>query len=194
MRTILIQSSLRLGLFAAVIFSSIASSAEQTLSFTLANGDVLSLSPAHHSPSASLKRVSSTHPVTIDAKTARSLKSADELIALSPRAFPMKGYEAVLLIARVPSQRSNPSGYCGAGHEDYLMLLALEKQRLKLLDDFLVQSCLESMVLASDQGDDPRNGIEVAPDARVLVKWLSHPKFGESKKTILIQDGKLSIQ
>jgi hypothetical protein len=51
-------------------------------------------------------------------------------------------------------------GYCGAGHEDYLLLVEILERNLLLRDQFLLQSCLKSISMFIDHGDDhPNNGL-----------------------------------
>lgn len=45
-------------------------------------------------------------------------------------------------------------GYCGAGYEDYLLLVEIRGKKLTLKDQFLLQSCLKSISMFIDQGDD----------------------------------------
>jgi hypothetical protein len=45
-------------------------------------------------------------------------------------------------------------GYCGAGYEDYLLLLEISANKIVLRDQFLLQSCLKSISMLIEHGDD----------------------------------------
>lgn len=136
----------------------------------------------------SIKVNSSTHPLNLDASTAQSLGTAEILHQLGQ---PIVGKEnAVVFIARYPSQRKNPMGRCGAGHEDFLLLFSFDKRQFRLQDKFLLQSCLQTLALASDGEDDPINIVKLASNEPLQIQatWLGHPKYGNSGQTITIRN------
>jgi len=66
-----------------------------------------------------------------------------------------------IILTREPSRPDAMGrGYCGAGYEDYLLLVEMLDGKLTLRDQFLLQSCLKSISMLIDQGDDnPNNGL-----------------------------------
>lgn len=89
----------------------------------------------------------------------KQLMEADEAYILSKNTFPLKNQQAFTAIVRVPSSPKNPEGFCGAGYEDYVLLIGIKENTAQLKDRILVQSCVNSISIVSDNGDDPRNGI-----------------------------------
>lgn len=117
-----------------------------------------------------------------DVKTMQALRGADALI-------PVLSQPAMLvLIARVPSQRRRPTAYCGAGYEDHLILLAHTSQRVTLRDDFLLQSCMKSIALDSDHGDDILAALAIDHNtATIRFKWLTEPDSTEHQLSVTPQ-------
>lgn len=58
------------------------------------------------------------------------------------------------LILRSPSRVSGNSGFCGGGHEDRLLLIEVIGSTAKRVDEYLVQSCLQSISMDVDQLDE----------------------------------------
>lgn len=58
------------------------------------------------------------------------------------------------LVVRSPSRVSGKSGFCGAGHEDWLLLIEVSGLTAKSADQLLVQSCLKSISMDVDQLDE----------------------------------------
>lgn len=105
-----------------------------------------------------------------DEKARRTLRGAAVLVPV------LSGPSSLVLIARMPSQKARPTGYCGAGYEDHLLLLSYARQQISLLDDFLLQSCLKSIVLESDHGDDILAALSIDRQRSFIqFKWLSDP-------------------
>lgn len=64
-------------------------------------------------------------------------------------------------------------GYCGAGYEDYLLLVEIRGKKLTLKDQFLLQSCLKSISMFIDQGDDnPSNGLTHEKDGSFTYRLV----------------------
>lgn len=139
-----------------------------SLELLLPEGARLSLSIGDSQVEARLKNRTSSR-ASIDRPLRVLLLQADEVIPLSSVGFQMDSEIGFTLIARLPSRSSNPDGFCGAGHEDYLLLIGVRDKRLSLLDKHLIQSCLKSISLQSDQGDDPRAAIIPLPYPNVAA-------------------------
>ncbi len=98
-------------------------------------------------------------PVAIEAQLQERLRKADEVQLISSAAFVLAGQPAFVAVVRLPSNPGSPQGFCGAGHEDSLLLISIKNKHLRLQDQYLLQSCLQSISLISDQGDEPRDAL-----------------------------------
>lgn len=121
-------------------------------------------------------------------RLATLLAPADEVFVVGQSA------SASAMVVRLPSRPASPQGYCGAGHEDYLLLLAIEAGELVLRDRLRLQSCLDNVALVSDEGDDPR-------DALIPLQWPYLVRFeviagadaGILKQTVRVDQGRLQV-
>lgn len=111
-----------------------------------------------------------TPSIHIDKKVSDLLKGAELLIPVLATGEVRK--TRLVFLARAPSNSAHPTGFCGAGYEDSLLLLQEHNGNLKIRDRFLIQSCLKSLVLEPDQEDDPRNSfvLSVAPPG-ISFRW-----------------------
>jgi hypothetical protein len=64
------------------------------------------------------------------------------------------GHFLIVLSRELSRPGSMGQGYCGAGYEDYLLLLELRGSKMMLRDELLLQSCLKSISMFIDHGDD----------------------------------------
>jgi len=78
------------------------------------------------------------------------------------------------VLTREPSRPgAMGQGYCGAGYEDYLLLVEIRGKKLTLKDQFLLQSCLKSISMFIDQGDDnPSNGLTNEKDGSFTYRLV----------------------
>lgn len=84
--------------------------------------------------------------------------------------------EQLVLLTRTPSKKGNPTGYCGAGYEDILLLLSFDGTNLILQDKFVLQSCLKSIALQSDFPDEVLRSIEINSERNSIeFQWLTKP-------------------
>jgi len=91
-----------------------------------------------------------------------------------------------VFIARIPSKSPQSTGYCGAGYEDHLILLRYEGKKIVLLDDFLLQSCLKSIVLDNDGDADILKSLTIDYENHAIgFRWISSPDDKEHRVTIL---------
>lgn len=70
------------------------------------------------------------------------------------------------IFTREPSvPNSMGQGYCGAGYEDFLLLVKLEKRTFKLTDTYLLQSCLHAKSMRIEQsGINPQDALHLNSD------------------------------
>ena len=131
-----------------------------------------------------------TYRLNLDSPTAQSLRTAAILHQLGQQPSTMDKENAVVFVARYPSQRKNPMGRCGTGYEDFLLLFGFDQKKFRLRDKFLLQSCLQTLALAPDGEDDPIDIVKLASNKPLQIQatWLAHPKYGNSDKTIVIRN------
>lgn len=106
-----------------------------------------------------------------DSSAAIHLKKSDDTRLLSYKSATRN--PKLIILTREPSRPGNMGrGYCGAGHEDYLLLVELMDRKLVLRDKLLLQSCLEGILIYSDAGgDDPIRLLRLAKDGSLNFTW-----------------------
>jgi hypothetical protein len=121
-----------------------------------------------------------------DSAAARLLRKADNIQSLAYEK-PLVGGRFVVL-ARVPSRPETMGmGYCGAGYEDYLLLVELHKRTLILRDQFLLQSCLKERVIYGINGErDPIRLMSRNVDGSFSFRWESD---GDGQMRMLAVNG-----
>jgi hypothetical protein len=72
------------------------------------------------------------------------------------------------LLVREASRVRGDAGFCGAGHEDHLLLVKVTKSVGTAIDDFLAQSCLKSISMDMDQFNELMSAISIDKQARQL--------------------------
>lgn len=89
----------------------------------------------------------------------KHLKQAEDVRLVGNSSNPEP--QLFIVMIREPSLPNTMGrGYCGAGYEDYLLLVEILGRKLLLRDELLLQSCLKSIAMYLDQGDDhPKNGL-----------------------------------
>jgi hypothetical protein len=102
-----------------------------------------------------------------------------------------------LVAAALPSTRTRGAGQCGAGTEDFLLLVQWESHGrvLRLSDAMPIQSCLNSFELVSDQGGEmeaPLSGIANPESFRLA--WFNHPVYRDASKQVLVEAGKFLVR
>lgn len=93
-----------------------------------------------------------------------------------------------IVMVREPS-RANAMGrgYCGEGYEDYLLLVEILEQKLLLRDQLLLQSCLKSISMFIDQGDNhPSNGLAHEKDGSYSYRLVDDD--AEKKRMLTVND------
>lgn len=102
------------------------------------------------------------------------LQRSQELLPVFSQ--PSEAGDYLVFIARIHSKTPQSSGYCGAGYEDHLFLLEYSQKHIALRDDFLLQSCLKSIALDTDSGDDIlRAFLFDRSQHSIKFRWLTNP-------------------
>lgn len=157
-------------IWALIFKTAMAAPIAQVLAFDTAKNErvCIAQSSSHH-----LKDCHTfVHPKGLDSRTAQILKRSDQVLPLFSK-IAREGHYFVL-IARIPSKTPQSTGYCGAGYEDHLILLSYDGKRVVLPDDFLLQSCLKSMVLDNNKGDGILNAVSINMDTHEIeFQWLA---------------------
>ena len=107
----------------------------------------------------------------INTNLASHLLSADEAYLLLK--VPSKDRDLFVIFSREPSRKIRSTGFCGAGYEDFILLVESTKKQIMLKDKFLLQSCNKSILLDSDKGDDPLQAISIEKiEPSFKFRWL----------------------
>lgn len=134
--------------------------------------------------------------IELDGESRKLLTGADEIFVVST--FPISignVHTAAISIVRKPSKNGRADGACGAGHEDYLALLGVDGDRLNLYDKTLLQSCLKSISLVADEGDDPKLAIKSSATSSSLhYAAIAPPDFELKNFVARVQGGKLLVE
>lgn len=127
----------------------------------------------------------------LDKATKKILQRSDEVLPLFSQ---MRGSShSLVLIARIHSKNPQSSGYCGSGYEDHVVLLEFDGKKISLQDDFLLQSCLKSITLDTDQGDDILKAISINREKHAIsFRWLTNPD--DKDHTLTVADRKFLLQ
>lgn len=84
--------------------------------------------------------------------------------------------KAWVFLVRTPSAKRQGVGFCGAGHEDRLVYVFDDGQQARIGNGILVQSCLQSLSLESDDADNVKSAFEVdAARQEIRFAWLGKP-------------------
>ena len=94
-------------------------------------------------------------PLHVDAKARAMLKTAWEWRFVPGTQVQQGGEPLALAEVTLPSNTTRPSGYCGAGSEDYLVLVSLKKNALQVHDSLLVESCIQTLTLMANNTEKP---------------------------------------
>lgn len=109
---------------------------------------------------------------SVDDSISRHLKSANDIRFIAEN----KNSKTQLFIV-LSREYSKPGamgqGYCGAGYEDYILLLEMLERKLVLRDQNLIQSCLKNISMFIDQGDEnPINGFTHEKDGSLSYRLI----------------------
>lgn len=179
-----------------VVAAGACQAATPALKLELSGNGVLEIQHTPKGVRASLVRSDGKKiPVVLDASAKSLLTPADEAYTIPQIAVSSQGAQAAVAVVRVPSNRKNPSGYCGAGHEDHLAYFTVAGKKLVLNDSKLIQSCLKSISLVSDSGNDPKDAISFdRQSSSIRFQSSSPPDFDSRDHSYRIKDGLLFEQ
>jgi hypothetical protein len=128
-------------------------------------------------------------------------RSVNYKVAKSISLYLHKAYETQLISEKIDSinmlfiilvrEISRPSamgqGYCGAGYEDHLLLVEILERKILLRDRLLLQSCLKSVSMFIDHGDDhPINGLTYEKDGSISYQLVADDD--DVKRVLTIRD------
>jgi hypothetical protein len=167
----------------------------EAITFNVDNGSSLTLDVRKPKVAVALHGDSKDTTLKVSKDLRKLLVAADDVVQLNGVVYADAGQRIFFLVARLPSKTNNTMGYCGAGHEDYLLLIELHPTQLVLDDKLLVQSCLTSLDFLSDKGDDVKFALKTSSTKpEIRTKWMNHPTFDSEEKSIVAQDGRLVIR
>lgn len=132
---------------------------KKALDLTLNNGSNIGINISNNRINAKIINRKNKISIKINADLASHLLSADEAYLLLK--VPSKNRDLFVILSREPSTKIRSTGFCGAGYEDFILLVESTKKQIALKDKFLVQSCNKSILLDSDKGDDPLQAISI---------------------------------
>jgi hypothetical protein len=103
-----------------------------------------------------------------------------------------------IVLSREPSRpNSIGRGYCGAGYEEYLLLIEISHAKIELRDQFLLQSCLKSIAMLIDNGDDlddAGNGLIANDDGSFSYRLLGDEPSKERTLLLRYRRFKVSLE
>ena len=105
---------------------------------------------------------------------------------------PSNARELFVVLSREPSRQNRSSGFCGAGYEDFLLLIEVKKKQVVLADKFLLQSCLESILLDVNEGEDPLRAIAL-DKVKSTITFSLLDELDSKKRIISIIDGHFTL-
>jgi hypothetical protein len=112
-----------------------------------------------------------------DKQLSAHLKKTDELLYLLTVKANHKKWPLFLVLSREPSRKNRGAIFCGAGYEDYALLLQMSDAQIKLKDKFLLQSCTSNKTLFGNDVDgisEPVKAIQISiEDEQIMFTWLS---------------------
>lgn len=191
MQTILTNNKFRFGLpliLSITLQTTAAGVTEQALAFQLEKNETIYIGGGQD-------KIVANCNIVVQLKSLR--RNIKNILQRSSETFPIfsqpfDGGHYLVLASRIPSKLPQSTGYCGAGYEDHLVLLVYEKNQVKLLDDFLLQSCLKSLSLDSNGDDHILNAISIDKDKYLIgFRWLNS---SEKERILSISNGKFALK
>lgn len=94
-----------------------------------------------------------------------------------------------IIISSVPSKSTSGAGFCGAGHEDYAVLIEKSNNMLISKDRYLLQSCLKSMTIDAEDPERIITGLSKnEANFSFVFSLLEDPK--KARTLIQVKNGK----
>ena len=91
------------------------------------------------------------------------------------------------LVLREPSNSRGGAGFCGAGHEDHLLLVNVANSFVRVTDDFLAQSCLLSISMNMDEFGELVGSIGIDKQAgQVSLEQVVSSESGSIRRSVLL--------
>jgi hypothetical protein len=102
-----------------------------------------------------------------------------------------------IVLSREPSRpNAMGRGYCGAGYEEYLLLIEVTGSKIELRDQFLLQSCLKSISMFVDHGNDlndAENGLILNSDGSFRYRLVDDEADQERNLVVRARRFKVSL-
>lgn len=154
-----LSGSIKIFCMAISVFATITTCAEDALLlFRHDNTQVALKIKNHHLVAEELSKHSN---YKVSSKVSRHLTRAYDVHIITNKNRP--NGPLFIVLSREPSRpNALGRGYCGAGYEEYLLLIEVTNSKIELHDQLLLQSCLKSISMFIDHGDDladAKNGL-----------------------------------
>lgn len=133
----------------------------------------------------------------VDRPLLAKLRVADEAALLPAAIVGEGGGQMRWLVLRTPSRLRGTADFCGAGHEDRLVLLQSNAARVTALGEFLAQSCLSSVSMDVDQLKELLDALHQNPKTGDLLFQQSvSSETGSSRRevAIFVRGGALRVE
>lgn len=133
----------------------------------------------------------------VDRPLLAKLRVADEAALLPAAIVGEGGGQMRWLVLRTPSRLRGTAGFCGAGHEDRLVLLQSNAARVTAVSEFLAQSCLSSVSMDVDQLKELLDALHQNPKTGDLLFQQSvSSETGSSRRevAIFVRGGALRVE
>jgi hypothetical protein len=167
-----------------------AYAAEQRLSFDAGTGESTCIRSLDDKYTKFSPCETKAGVIKADDRTSRILRPSDEIIPLLSTGSGNSRH--LLMLLRTPSTQKRSTGFCGAGHEDSLILVELSGQRMIFKDRLLIQSCVKSLALESDDPDAPADALAIDKSAGALTfRWLGDAEG--SSRLVKVAGGSLKL-
>jgi hypothetical protein len=178
------------GIAVAVALPATAAPAPISVPLTDGSGARLHIDSVHGS--AQLLAASAAIPLRMNSTLRDALSRSDTALVLGRHRGAAEPDNSLLLFISAPSRPAAPMGYCGAGQEDGLLLLAVRDGALVALDVMMLQSCLHSIAQAVDLAD-PATAFRPVP-APWLVSFAAMQEDTAVQRCVGIRDERLTVQ
>lgn len=173
----------------SISISAIAASGSELLQLPLPDSRTISI--GHMGSKLVVREIRQrAQAISLDAKVRSHLANAESATHIFPTAISKTSPPLFVVVTRKHSTVRRGMGFCGAGLEDYLLLLEVGNNKIVLKDQLLLQSCLKSIVLASDSGDDPIKALQVNPATQEILFQILGQEDG---KKVTVENGKFRV-
>ncbi|MBP1202860.1 hypothetical protein JOD97_000874 [Duganella sp. 1411] len=183
-----IRSFLTVGLALTVHVVSAATQAPVLL-FRLENSEAICIETGKNTSSRDCDHFVNSNSLDKGAK--QILRQSEALLPVFSQ--PSERGIYLVVIARTPSRIPQGNAYCGAGYEDHAVLFEYTNKKTSLRDDFLLQSCLNSISLDPGGDDDILKSLFVDQhNHSIRFRWLTDAE--DQNHTLTIANGKFLLK